>query len=171
MKEIYAKVMLYSYRHLPKIADQIDDLVEKKALSSISDCSPAMAQYQKIVRLTYQKQIVLSLSLNVKTVLGKFSEAEREYFEYKYFRGINPAKNYSFDPSSRNYFRVQNRLIKKFAGFAEKIGYGDERVEKELLSVEFFREMLKRAEEKENADRKHAEVLLAFNREKRAKTA
>ena len=170
MKEIYAKLMLYSYRNLPKIADQIDELVEKKALSSISDCSPAIKQYEKIVGLTYQKQIVLSLFVNVKGVLSKFSDVEKEYFAYKYFRGNTP-KNYPFDPSSRNYFRVQNRLLKKFAAESEKYGYGDERVENELLCIDFFKEMLKRVKEKEDSDNKHSALLIAVNREKKVKTA
>lgn len=170
MKEVYAKLMLYSYRHLPKIAEQIDELVEKKALSSISDCSPAMKQYEKIVALTYQKQVILSLSVNVKSVLSKFSDVEREYFAYKYFKG-STQKTYSFDPSSRNYFRIQVRLVKKFAKESEKHGYGDERVENELLCIDFFKEMLKRVKEKEESDNKHSTILLALNREKKAKTA
>ncbi len=161
MKEVYAKVTLYAFKNLLKIADQIDELVEKKAFSSISDTSPALKQYEKITALTYQKRVVLSLAVNIGRALGKLSASEYEYLDYKYFRGARNSKTYSFDPSSRNYFRIQNRVLKKYAFIMDRGGFTDERFEKELLAIDFFREMLKRVTEKENARKKCAAAILS----------
>ena len=48
MNVIFAKTALYAYTNLEAVADQIDELVEKKALSSISDYSPAIEQCHKM---------------------------------------------------------------------------------------------------------------------------
>jgi len=151
MNTRYTKVALYAFKHLIKLTEQINELVEKKALSSISDVSPAIRQYEKITEFTYQKKVILSLYVNVNSALKKLSGKELEYLDYKYFRTSKSVKSYSINPASRNYFRVQIRLLKKVSQILERGGYTDERFKKECLQIEFFREMLKRVTEKEKA--------------------
>ena len=78
MNVLYAKVALYSYAHLDALAEQIDELVEKKAYSSSMNFSPAIAQYENILGLTYQKDIIYALKLCVRAALEKFTEREKE---------------------------------------------------------------------------------------------
>lgn len=155
MNVLYAKVALYSYAHLKAIAEQIDEVVEKKAFSSSVNFSPAINQFQEIIDLTYQKQIIFALGLSVKDALKGFTEKEMLCLDYKYFKRHKKEDYAGLDCSSRGYFRLQARLAEKFANSLEKAGYSDERFENECLSVEFFREMLKRVKEKENLNRKN----------------
>ena len=155
MKVIYAKAALYSYAHLEAVAEQMDELVEKKAFSSSMNFTPAIHQFEEIIGLTYQKQIVYALKLCLDAALKHFSEREKDFLDYKYFH-LKPKDYYKdFDASSRGYFRTQVRLAEKFAERLQKAGYSDERFENECLSVEFFREMLSRVKEKENLSRKN----------------
>ena len=155
MNLLYAKVALYSYAHLNAIADQIDEVVEKKAFSSSMNFSPAINQFQDIIDLTYQKQIVFALGLCIKDALKGFTEKEMLCLDYKYFKRCGKEEYAGLDVNSRGYFRLQVRLAVKFAKALEKAGYSDERFEKECLSIDFFREMLKRTKEKENLSRKN----------------
>ena len=52
MKVLYAKAALYSYAHLEAIAEQLDEIVEKKAFSSSMNFSPALNQFEEIIGLT-----------------------------------------------------------------------------------------------------------------------
>lgn len=155
MNVLYAKVALYSYAHLDAIAEQIDEVVEKKAFSSSMNFAPAINQFQDIIDLTYQKQVVFALGLCVKDALKVFTEREMLCLDYKYFRRRKKEEYAGLDVTSRGYFRLQLRLAEKFAKELEKAGYSDERFEKECLSIDFFREMMKRVKEKENLSRKN----------------
>ena len=130
-------------------------MVEKKAFSSSVNFSPAINQFQEIIDLTYQKQIIFALGLSVKDALKGFTEKEMLCLDYKYFKRHKKEDYAGLDCSSRGYFRLQARLAEKFANSLEKAGYSDERFEEECLSIEFFREMLARVKEKENLSRKN----------------
>ena len=155
MNVLYAKVILYAYAHIEDVAEQIDEIVEKRALSSAMDHSPALKQYERIVSLTYQKSVLYALKLCADDALRGFSEREKQCLDYKYFHRIKREDYSGFDPASRNYFRLQIRLAKKFAAAMEDAGFNDERFERECLTTEFFKEMLKRVKEKENLSRKN----------------
>ena len=155
MNVLYAKVCLYAYPHLPAIAEQIDELVEKKALSSSMNFSPAFDQCMGIIDLTYKKTLLFALQLTIEDALKGFGQKELDHFDYKYFK-TRPREHYKdFDSSSRNYFRRQIRYAKSFAKSMDVAGYSDERFEKECLSVDFFREMLKRVKDIEKGNRKN----------------
>ena len=49
MNVYYAKSVLYAYPHIEQITEQIDELVERKALSSMTDYSPCEEIAQKII--------------------------------------------------------------------------------------------------------------------------
>lgn len=149
MEILYAKTFLYSYVHLMDVAKQIDELVEKKAFSSINNYSPALVQYETIVQLTYEKDIVYVIKKVCDKALEKFTQEEKKFFEYKYFR--NKPKSYfdGFDTSSRAYFRKQISLVKTFSKRVEKLGIDDKFFKEKCLSIEFFRQLLKRTEERE----------------------
>ena len=155
MKVLYAKVVLYAYSHLDILAEQIDEIVEKKAFSSCMNFTPALSQYESIIDLTYQKDIVFALKKCAMKALEGFTDREKDYLDYKYFH-LKPKSYYvGFDASSRGYFRMQVRLAEKFAKAMEKAGYSDLRFDGECLKLEFFRDMLSRVKERENLNRKN----------------
>lgn len=147
----YAKTILYAYKCLDSLMEQIDDLVEKKAFASISDLSPCELQCEKILALTAQKDVLIELKLKTEEILKEFSKEEYLHLEYKYFRSGDKKEFFGIDTTNRNYFRVQIRLAKKFASKLENCGVNDNWVSKNCLAIDFFKELLKRVVEKENA--------------------
>lgn len=160
MNELYAKTILYAYPHLTALAEQIDELVEKRALASMTDYSPALEQFNKIIDLTEQKTILFKLEIVTDKILKKFTETELDYLDYKYFK--RKAKEYyeGFDASSRTYFRRQIRLAERFALALEKQGITDKVFEEKCLSCEFFSALYKRVVERENSINKTKETQL-----------
>lgn len=155
MNLFYAKVALYAYPNLEAVAEQIDDLIFKKAFASMSDFSSAETQCEKILSLTEQKDTIFELKITLDEIFKKFLAVEIDLFDYKYFK--RKPKEYfdGVDTSSRKYFRKQISLCKRFALLLEKKGYDDKKFQKELFKIDFFRELLKRVVEHEKLSRKN----------------
>ena len=155
MKTLYAKTLLFAYPAITGIIEQIDGLVERKALSSMHDFSSCLSQCEIILELTEQKKVYLKLSLQLKEVLSKFTNEELDLLDYKFFK--QKPKNYfvNIDTQSRGYFRKQVRLAKKFADELEKVGVTDDWYENKCLSINFFKELLKRVKESEVTSKKN----------------
>lgn len=172
MNKYYAKAVLYAYKHLEDVMEQIDELVEKKALSSINDLSPCVCQCEKILSYTEQKDTLIVLKIIVDKVLEKFSNEELVYFSYKYFRDKEKDCFRDFDYTGRAYFRKQVKLAEKFADKLEKSGVNDEWFEEYCLKMDFFKELLKRVYELEDKTLKNrSKRKVSDRREREYKTA
>ena len=149
MNLYYAKTVLYAYPNVDVLIEQIDELVERKALYSMNDYSPCEQIAEKILDYTAQKVTLKELKIFVEKVLLKFTEDQLDCLDYKYFK-IKPKEYYKdFDFSSRNYFRKQVRLAKKFSEKMDEVGATDEWFKENCLKSDFFRELLKRVYEHE----------------------
>ena len=155
MNVYYAKTVLYAYPNIGAVIEQIDELVERKALCSINDYSPCIEIAEKILDFTSQKVTLMELNELTKRGLKKFTEEELDHLDYKYFKQKPKEYYIGFDFTSRNYFRRQQRLIRKFSESMEKIGATDEWFEKTCLKMDFFKEMLKRVYEHEKNSMKN----------------
>ena len=144
MNVYYAKTALYAYANLQAIAEQIDELVEKKALSSMKDFSSALSQCERIVEYTTQKDALFALKLRIEEVFDTLDDEEKDLIEYKYFK--RKPKEYfdGFDYESRAYFRKQARVSEKVAELFEKHDTTDKWFEQNCLTMDFFKELLKR---------------------------
>lgn len=149
MKKFYAKTVLYLYPCIDKVNEQIDDLLEKRALSSMTDFSPCLSQCEKMVNLGVQNANLLVLKSRVLNVLKKLSEEEISLLEFKYFHLRKKEEMPDGDVSSRRYFRRQQRIVDKFSRLIEEEGITDEVFEKDYLSVEFIRELCERVKLRE----------------------
>ena len=174
MNTRYTKTALYAYPNLQAIAEQIDELVEKKALSSMCNYAPALEQCEKIVDFTYQKDVLFALQLHVEEVLKGISQLEMDCLEYKYFKRKNKDYFVGFDAESRGYFRRQVRLAKKLADRFENEGATDEWFEQNCLQMDFFKELLKRVDEHENSVKKEnlkkSKIKLSIEKTKKQNT-
>ena len=151
MNVYYAKTVLYAYMNIDAVKDQIDELVEKRALSSMSDFSPAIKQCERIINLSCQKILLDRLKTVTEDILYGLSDEEKTLLDYKYFKS-KPKDYYNdFDTESRTYFRHQIKVAEKFARSLSKRGYDDAWFEQNLLSTDFFKELLKRVIEHEKA--------------------
>ena len=146
MKDNYTRTILYAYANIDAVKEQIDDFVERKALSSMRDFSPCIEQCEKMLEYTAQKVALIELKDFVEKALKKLSVYEMDCLEYKYFKRKPKEYFIGFDYESRAYFRKQVSLIKKLSESFESIGLTDEWFEKNCLNTNFFRELLKRVE-------------------------
>jgi len=161
MNIYYAKSILYAYPCAEELIYQIDEIVEKRALGSMTDFSPAEEQCEKILSLIGQKDTIIKMKLLVEEVLNKFTEDELKCLDYKYFHKRKREEFINFDASSRGYFRKQIRIAEKFAMRIEKKGLSDSIYEKDYLSMNFFRELYRRVLEQEAKSKKNKIKSLA----------
>ncbi len=155
MNIYYSKTVLYAYPHIEGVIEQIDELVQKKALCSINDYSPCIEIAEKILDFTHQKDVLIRLKILADKALSKFSDEQLDYLDYKYFK-VKPKDYYiGFDASGRTYFRRQVALAKKFSERLEKAGLSDKWFESECLTMDFFKEMLRRVIEHEKKSYKN----------------
>lgn len=149
MNIIYAKTLLYAYPNVKALLAQIDELIEKKALASMTDFSPALEQCEKIIELTEHKKILIKVYLVLKKALERFSGLDITCIEYKYFKNLPKERFKDFDFSGRAYFRRQNKIIKTLSNMLDKTELTDTFFEEKCLSINFFKELKKRVIEHE----------------------
>ncbi len=151
MKSIYVKTILTAYKSLNSVVKQIDELVLKRALASFGDYSPCEEQCEKMVKLMLQKEDILRLSDKVSQVVAKLNENDFRLLDYKYFR--THSKEYykacGTDFTSRQYFRRQIAIAKKFGDKLEKSGITDKVFEEVYLKTDFFASLKRRISEGE----------------------
>lgn len=150
MKEIYIKTVLYSASAINPLIEQIDDTVEKRAVNSLGDNSPAIEQCNRIVNLTVQKGILFELREVMRKALRSFDDYEMKCLQYKYFK--NKPKKYfaDFDATNRTYFRTQKKIIEYLSALFGAMGVNDEYFEKYLLLVPFIKEVYRRVKRSED---------------------
>ena len=149
MNIFYAKAVLYAYPNIDAVIGQIDELVERKALSSISDFSPCIEQCEKILNFSKQKCALIILKDSVQKILSTFTEQELICLDYKYFHKKKKSEYAGFDFFGRNYFRKQIRIANKFSDKLEKAGITDEWFDKNCMCTDFFVELVRRVKEYE----------------------
>ncbi|MBO7149708.1 MAG: hypothetical protein J6V71_02325, partial [Clostridia bacterium] len=86
MNIYYTKTVLYAYANIDAVKEQIDDFVERKALSSMSDYTPCIEQCESILNYTAQKIALIELKEFVEKALSKLSPYELDCLDYKYFK-------------------------------------------------------------------------------------
>ena len=159
MKDNYTRTILYAYANIEEVKEQIDDFVERKALSSMRDFSPCIEQCEKMLEYTAQKVALIELKEFVDRALKKLSSYELDCLEYKYFKRKPKEYFIGFDYESRSYFRKQVRLVKKLGERFEDMGLTDVWFEKNCLNTNFFKELLRRVESYESKCNKNKKVV------------
>ena len=147
--------MLHAYANIEAVKEQIDDFVDRKALSSMSDYSPCIEQCESILNYTAQKVALIELKELVERVLRGLSSYELDCLDYRYFKQKHKEYYKDFDCESRGYFRRQVSLVKKLGACFENVGLTDEWFKKNCLNTNFFKELLKRVEEQEKQNYKN----------------
>lgn len=147
--------MLYAYANIEEVKAQIDDFVERKALSSMSDYTPCIEQCEMLLNYTAQKVALIELKGFVEMALKRLSSYELDCLDYKYFKQ-KPKEYYKgFDCGSRGYFRRQVSIVKKLSEYFENVGLTDDWFKKNCLNTNFFKELLKRVEYQEKQNYKN----------------
>ena len=105
LNTLYTKVLLYTYPNISSLIDQIDELVEKKAISSMDSTLPCIEICNSVINLIKEKDLYLKLMVVLEDVLKTLSEEEMLCVEYKYFLEKDKFKHIDFDYTSKQYFR------------------------------------------------------------------
>ncbi len=146
----YQKVLLYAYPHLTGLANQIDELVLKRALGSFSNFTSCEKQAELIIDMTWQKSNLLALKVRLDEIFSRLNEYELTLLEYKYFKRKSKDSFTGFDTTSRQYFRNQIKLIDKISAIFEKVGMTEKWFNENYLQIDFMRLLLARVIEYEN---------------------
>lgn len=155
MNVIYTKTILHIYAVAQSVIDQLDELAERKALSSMGDFSPCLEQCKKIIDLKNQKNLILYIQKIINKILSKLTVEQIDLLDYKYFKK-KPKEHYdNFDYYSRTYFRNQIKVISIISEKLDKYGLTDNWFMENCLAIDFFKEMLKRVQEKEKLSNKN----------------
>ena len=144
MNEYYSKTILYSYKSLKAVMSQLDDLIVKKAISSMNDFSPCEKIAEKILALTAQKVVLADIMEKTERAVAKLNDNEKLILDYKYFKKLPKESFAHLDFTSRSYFRKQVRVVSRFAAKMDILGIDDTYFEEKCLKIEFFRELYKR---------------------------
>lgn len=150
MNKYYTKCILYAYSSIDAIIEQVDDSVEKRALYSMSDFSPAFDQCLKIISFTDKKDLLIDLKRITSKILATFCYQDFRLLEYKYFRSSNQKRYLDVDFRSRGYFRKQNKLVEIFSDKLKAQGYTDEWFVSNYFNFDFFKNLYRKVMEIES---------------------
>lgn len=144
MNLYYAKTILYAYPNIEVLAEQIDEVVERKAISSMMDFRPCLEQCYSLLDLTYYKDCLFSLKLIVEDIISILKAKDLELVEYKYFHSKKREDLIYVDINTRSYYRRQAKIVDKIALMLENRGINNAYFEEKYLCSDFFKELLER---------------------------
>lgn len=149
MKILYTKVILSAHVAINSLLQQIDEAVERRAITSMGRLGSCLTQCNEIISLINVKDKLIKLYLLDEKVFERLSFKEYEIIKYKYLKDTeNLSKN--FDHKSRVYFRRQKELLEKVAKLYSELGLTDKIFEEDYLSIEYFRRSLDYVKEQDN---------------------
>ncbi len=141
MKQIYVKTLLYAYPNIPKIIKRIDELVTKKAISSMTIYTDCREQCENIIKLTVQKAILFEIGFYMEKILSRLVKEEKQLIKYKYFK-VKNKKDLIVDFTSRNYYRKQEKLFNHICNCFEWLNLTDDWFIKNCKKVPYIRKLL-----------------------------
>ncbi len=131
LKYDYVKAILYAYPALGEIGEAVGAAADNKALLSYRDLRSTEKVAGEIVKEICVRRTIEELCSVVEEMLGDCSEEETFLLEYKYFRRKRVLRekfsSFALGCTERNYFRKQNRLFLKAAGYFTRKGWTQEK--------------------------------------------
>ncbi len=147
----YEKTLLYLYPDFKRLTEAIDKKFTKYIAGARVDTSPAIEQCQKLIALTTAKKAIIEVGGILKETIEKFSPTDKNYLQYKYFGKKDLLDETVF--KSKSYFRRQKVLADKIRHALSRAGFSETRFIKELLPITFVKEIHRRVELKEHAEK------------------
>lgn len=139
---IYAKVLLYAFPKLRGVSEAVTAGIENKALLSFRSVSSAYAVAESLAEEILLRENLDGVTDAVEKVLQTFSEEESFLFEYRYFRRKRVLREqfgeYLPACSERQYYRLQECALKKFASRLCLAGWTEARFFQAFGSFSFF---------------------------------
>ena len=140
MNKLYTETLLYLF---PKIDARINCINEKSIkLGFGSMRNKIFESIELMYQLCKEKFIYMIIKNAINVIKNRLSVQQINLLEYKYFRNDNMILDKDFDHTSRNYFRRQNALLKRFSESFELLDFTNEFFEKECLKYKFISALL-----------------------------
>ncbi len=168
LNTLYTKVLLYAYPNIESLIDQIDELIEKKALSSMDSQQPCIEICNSVIGLIKEKDLYLDLMVTLDGIFENFTEEEMLCIEYKYFLVRDKVKFRDFDYTSKQYFRRQNKILEKIKRRLEKRGYDDNFFKEKYMPIKFINSLLRGVKEREKLIIKNKKKETSYIEDKKA---
>ena len=163
LNTLYTKVLLYTYPNIESLIEQVDELVNKKALTSIDSNIPCIDICNSVINLIREKDIYLDIMVVFDEIFKSLTQEEMMCIEYKYFMDKERFKSIDFDYTSKQYFRRQNYIVEKVRKRLDKHGIDDNFFREKCLPIKFFSNMLRGVKEREkfmNKNKKKQERII-----------
>ena len=116
---IYARVLLDTYRTIPNVIKILDNIIQSRA-STISPIGPtgfsynAFDEVEKVISLTERKEKLLNLYIISKKMLDSLSPADKDFAVKKFIQKHNSDDLATIlNLNKRNIFRKSNSVITK----------------------------------------------------------
>ncbi len=144
----FVKAILYVYPTLGALADAARAAAENKALLSYRSRFDAMHDLEEVAEEVFLAERLISLKNVTDKLVSRLSEEERFLLEYRYFRRKKALAKFGQELfcSERNYFRQQERLLRKIAAQLSLNGVTEEyflkAFEKSVCLMKVYRTIL-----------------------------
>lgn len=124
----YVKLLLYVYPKLPEISEAVSVGAENGAILSFRAKGSALEAAEAVVSEMLLRNNLDRVRLALDEALALLSGEEKFLLEYKYFRRKRELGKHGAlaSCSERNYFRLQNALLKKLAALLAARGWTEE---------------------------------------------
>lgn len=135
---LWAKTLLSAYRFVPKVVEEVDEIIAEHALKSSGfGCSSfaqlsTFSQIDKMVKLTDLKDRAIFIKSYIDDILSKISPLKQELLSEIFFENKKVTKvvmNGQF--SSRTYYRKIQQALDDFERIMEKNKYSVKDFEKD----------------------------------------
>ncbi len=138
---VWGKTLLSVYRYLERIADAIDNIIEKKAVQTSSMLGSdalthnTLALANKIIDLSERKVKLINIKLLIEKALSSMDEKGAKILILKYFDNL-PCEEIlkTLNLSRRTYFRRIGEMEGAFEAQCAMFGFPMERLDSYLAS-------------------------------------
>ncbi len=144
-KHIWGKTLLTVYRYLERIADAIDNIIEKQGLQHTSMLGSdalthnTLALANKIIDLSERKVKLINIKLLVEKALSTINEKGAKILIMKYFDNASCEEILSaLSLSRRTYFRRINEMEAAFEAGCSMFGFPMERLDSYLAGEDWI---------------------------------
>ena len=143
----YQELILFLYPRLGRAAEDIGEVVEAKALASVSGRECAERCAERLLAYLHMRDCFLAVKAAVEEVAAALTEEERYLLEYKYFRR-KPNLEGEFAGtglrcSLRTYYRKQERLARRVNALFLRAGLTEAWFAANLAGLPFFASALR----------------------------
>ncbi|MBO4962857.1 MAG: hypothetical protein J6C97_03675 [Clostridia bacterium] len=130
----YQKTLLYACRSIKESIRECEKIIEFSAYNSKYSSESCLLIANRILEIVEEKTKLIKLKNLLGNIIKNFTPEEKKLFAYKYL-GVKK----TFEFSTRQYFRNQDKLLKNFASTLRVFGLTEEVFKREYLPIPYIK--------------------------------